>query len=78
MEKIEEIVKRIVIEEIKNEEIQNDDALLDNGMDSVTMINLVSILEEKFEIEFDPAKLTYETLRTINSISSYIKEELDK
>ncbi len=78
MEKIIETVRRIVIEEIQNDDIRNDATLLENGMDSITMINVVTILEEEFQIEFDPEKLTYETLKTINSISKYIQEELEK
>lgn len=78
MEEIIAIVRKVVIEQINDENIQNDDILLDNGMDSVVMIDMVTILEEEFDIEFAPEKLTYETLRTINTVSAYIDTEINK
>ena len=77
MNNIIDVVRRTVEEEIGNVEISNDDILLESGLDSISIINVVTTLEEKFDIEFDPGKLTYETLRTINSISEYILEELN-
>ena len=41
-------------------------------MDSVEMIQLVIELETHFEFEFEDEKLSYETLRSINTIVSYI------
>lgn len=51
---------------------KEDDILTECGMDSVEMIQLVIELETHFEFEFEDEKLSYETLRSINTIVSYI------
>lgn len=78
MEEIIAIVRKLVIEQSGDESIQNDDILVENGIDSVAMIDVVAMLEEEFDIEFAPEKLTYETLRTINTVSKYIDREINK
>lgn len=78
MEQIITMVRKAVIEQTHDESIKNDDILLESGIDSITIIDVVTMLEEVFDIEFEPSKLTYETLRTINTIGEYIYGEMNK
>lgn len=66
-------VREIITEYTGNKQIKNDDVLLETGVDSISMIEIVVIIEEKFGIEFNPENLNYETLKTINSICKYIE-----
>ena len=49
-----------------------DDVLLEYGIDSVSMIEIIIELEERFNIEFDPSALNYKLFKSIASISKYI------
>lgn len=77
MKKIRERIREIVIEYTGSDKIDNEDILLENGLDSISMIEIVTIIEDEYSIEFEPLKLNYETLRTIESISSYVETILN-
>ena len=64
-------IKEIIKNQIKVD-LNNDDLLLDNGVDSVSMINIVVDIENFFDIDFEPQDLNYKTLRTITDIANYI------
>lgn len=49
-----------------------DDILLDNGIDSISIIELIMKIEELFEIEFEMSKLNYKLLKSIRTISEHI------
>lgn len=73
---IENIKKDIItiIKEFLNKdfELQCDTVLSEIGVDSINIIQIVVLIEEKYGIEFEDEKLTYKTLHTVNSISEYI------
>ena len=75
MNYVSEIVRKIIVEHTNNSEIKDDDLLLENGIDSISMIEIVMGIEEKLEIEFEASKLNYETLKSINSICKYIESK---
>ena len=52
--------------------ISNDAILLDEGINSLIIIEIVVKIEERFNFEFEDEKLSYETLRTISSIAEYV------
>lgn len=58
--------------------LANDSPLSDAGIDSVGAIQLVIALEEEFNFEFEDEMLSYETLRSIDSISEYIFNCINK
>lgn len=74
-------IKRIVRELITAQDpniviIEDDEILTDRGFESIKIIELVVLLEDKFDFEFEIDMLSYETLRTISSISKYIYQRL--
>lgn len=75
MNYVSEIVRKIIVEYTNNSEIKDDDLLLENGIDSISMIEIVVGIEEELKIEFEASKLNYETLKSINSICKYIESK---
>lgn len=72
-EDIEVIVSNIIQDRINKKHcIANDAILLDEGIDSLTIIEVVVKIEESFNFEFEDENLSYKTLRSIDSISEYI------
>lgn len=53
-----------------------DIPLQEQGFDSMSIIQLVIILENYYSFEFAPENLSYETLRTISSISECIYQKI--
>lgn len=56
--------------------IGHDELLADNGIDSVAIIEIILELEEKFNVEFAPDQLNYQTLKCIRTIGEYFEKEL--
>ena len=52
--------------------------LLENGIDSVSIIEIIMNIEEKFNIEFEPSMLNYNLFKSINTISEYVYKHLSK
>lgn len=73
---IDKKIREIITEYTGNTQIKNDDVLLEVGVDSFSMIEIVVIIEEKLGIEFNPENLNYETLKSINSICKYVETEI--
>lgn len=73
MKDIENFVHKTVLDKLDGlTDFDNEDILQNIGMDSMKIIEVVLLLEEKYGFEFEPDKLSYETLRTVSSISKYI------
>jgi acyl carrier protein len=53
-------------------EMACDEVLIEHGIDSVSIIEIVMELEEMFNIEFDSSSLNYKLLKSMESISKYI------
>ncbi|NMA32099.1 MAG: hypothetical protein GX941_09900 [Candidatus Methanofastidiosa archaeon] len=75
---IMEKVKQIIVSQTEKDDLGYDDLLLENGIDSVSMIEILVDIEETFGIEFDNTKLNYSLLRSIKSISEYAKSVMEK
>ncbi len=67
-----DLIKKIEVDILnidKCEAISLDTDLVDTGiMDSLTMVELVSKLEDEYKIEIDVDDITPDSFRTINSI----------
>ena len=71
-----DIVQKVVASYIDGKLIGYDELLADNGIDSASIIEIVIELEEIFNIEFSPERLNYQTLKSINTISDYLKVKI--
>ena len=64
-------VRKIIKEQI-NVDLKDNDLLLENGVDSIYLINIVFELENYFYVEFEPEMLNYKTLKSITDIAKCI------
>lgn len=65
------MIQKIIYERVSLN-INYDELLYENGIDSVEMIDLLMDIEEKFDIEFDPSALNYRILKSIRTIGEYV------
>ncbi len=72
LKEILQTVYRIVNNHAGQTTIGIDDILMENGFDSVSIIDLVIKIEDAFGIEFDNSKMTYDSLKSIRAISESI------
>lgn len=67
----------IIIEVCEDESIRNNikeiDLLEDDILDSLAFINLISRLEEEFNIEIQPTQINPDTWRKVSSIVELVK-----
>ena len=73
---MEDKVIDIIVEISENEEIRNNleiDLIESEIIDSLGFINLISRLEEEFDIEIQPTQVKPETWRSVSSIVELIK-----
>lgn len=75
-----EIMNRIqqLIFDRFNSRISYDSPILENGITSMNIIELIVDIEEEYNIEFDANALNYRLLRTIKTISEYVFEQINK
>lgn len=79
-EEIEKSLRKIIKEVLELskpvEEICNDDDLSELGMNSITAIELVVEVEEKYDFEFNDEDLLVDNFKTINRLVSYIEKRI--
>ena len=60
------------------ETLTNTDSLLENGIiDSVRMLELISFLEQQYNIKVDDDDLYPENFDTLAAIENYVKRRMD-
>lgn len=74
-EKVIELVKNALLldSNFDNEELEKSD-LLAWGMDSVTAIQLIIMLESEFDIQFNDEDLMLTTVQSVDSIVSTVRK----
>lgn len=74
-EKVIELVKNALLldSNFDNEELEKSD-LLTWGMDSVTAIQLIIMLESEFDIQFNDEDLMLTTVQSVDSIVSTVRK----
>lgn len=66
-------VKSVICETLTLETITNEEDLIDSGLiDSLSLINLMVMLEEEFNIRIEPDDLNIEDYRSVLSISEMV------
>jgi acyl carrier protein len=78
MKDVKEELKKFIIEEIADdsEEIEYTSPLMSSGIiDSISSLQLVSFIEDNFNIEFLPHEVTQENLENINTIVEFIESK---
>jgi len=76
---IDQSLKELIVErlflDIAPGDIETDEALSEYGVDSFLLLELIVALEEMFEIQFEQADITSETLRSVSSLMELIKQK---
>lgn len=75
-----DVVKKFLLDQeyvIQDEVLDETDSLLERGLiDSVGIINLVSLLEETYRIEIDDDDLMPENFDSLNAIKNYVENKI--
>ena len=78
------IIERLKLEDIKPEDVSDNDPIFDEGLglDSLDALDLVLLLEKEFNIRITDPQQARNILSTINTLADYILDhgsvELDK
>ena len=75
------LVRGYVLEELLPDEdpdrLERETPLLSTGvLDSISVLRLVSFLEERLGVEFEPWELTEENLETVGRIAALVESKL--
>ena len=63
----------VAIDDIINE----NDKLVDLGMNSMEFIQIITCIEEEFQIEFEPEVMLESNFETINHFVNYIRRKIE-
>lgn len=77
---ISQYIKKFIKEELQvNNDIIDTTSLFNEKLiDSLGLVSLVSFIEEKFDIKIKSEEINEENFDSIESISNYIKKNLNK
>lgn len=73
-ERVLQIIKSQFTEKLLEKDVFDGD-LVGLGIDSISFISLILMLEEEFEIEFDDSVLTIQDLSNVDEIVNYIEKK---
>jgi acyl carrier protein len=79
MADMEQGLKELIVErlflDIDPADIQNDVELVDYGVDSFLLLELIVAIEEMFEVKFEQADITSETLKSVSTLAELIRSK---
>ena len=77
--KIKDILVNDLDANINANEITNEISLYDDGLglDSISIINLIVLIEKKFEISFDESEISAKLFGSINNLAEAIAPKLN-
>ena len=73
-DKIIDIIIEVCEDESLRDNIKEIDLLENDVLDSLAFINLMSRLEEEFNIEIQPTQISPDTWRSVSSIAELVKK----
>lgn len=79
-EDIKEVVRGYLLQNLfdsgSGDELTDSTPLISGGiLDSISTLQLVSFLEEKFKIEFRPNEVDQDNLNTISRIANFVRSK---
>ena len=80
MEKIKESIKKFVLDNFlfgaEEDALKNDDSFLEKGIvDSTGVLEVVSFIEDEFNISVSDEELVPENLDTIDNLAGFVKRK---
>jgi acyl carrier protein len=77
MAEMEQDLKALIVErlflDLDPAAIQNDVELVEYGVDSFLLLELIVAIEEMFEVKFEQADITSETLKSVSTLAALIR-----
>ncbi len=74
---MEQALKELIVErlflDIDSGEIQNDVELAEYGVDSFLLLELIVAIEEMFDVKFEQADITSETLKSVAALAALVR-----
>lgn len=65
-------VQDLLLDQGDAAEIGVDDDLLSSGLDSMSLIGLITFIEQTFDVHVPPEDVTIESFSTIGNIATYL------
>jgi len=81
MTEIEQEIRKYLTEEFlfgRSETLNDDTPLLGNVIDSQGVIELVSFVQQRFQIEVDDAEVTTDNMATLKSLVALVEKKLQR
>ena len=84
MQDIEGNIRKIIIEKLdlgkKVKQVTDETPLIDGGlnMDSINVLELISLIEEKFGITVRDEDINIELLGNIGSLAAYVRKQMQQ
>jgi len=81
MTEIEQEIRNYLTEEFlfgRSETLNDDTPLLGNVIDSQGVIELVSFVQQRFQIEVDDAEVTTDNMATLKSLVALVEKKLQR
>jgi len=77
IDQLKEIIAEELDANIQLAEIEVDTPLLEDGLglDSIAIVELITLIEERFAIEFSEDDLTMEAFASIRTLSQWIEQK---
>ncbi|HEX9059547.1 MAG TPA: acyl carrier protein [Clostridia bacterium] len=75
--RLNKIIRAIAEDKEAFVELRPEDNLMESGLNSVSFIKLVVLIEAEFEFDFDEYGLFFNNFETLNDIISYIQSRMD-
>lgn len=74
---MEQALKELIVErlflDIDPTEIQDDVELAEYGVDSFLLLELIVAIEEMFDVKFEQADITSETLKSVAALAALVR-----
>jgi acyl carrier protein len=76
---IESELKELIVErlflDLDPSEIEDETELAEYGVDSFLLLELIVAMEEMFEVQFEQADITTETLKSVKALADLIRSK---
>ena len=69
-------IKRMLLELLNKEDLDEEQELLSVGLDSLNVIKLIVMLEETFSIRFEDEDLQLKYFHSIDTLSNFVTSKL--
>ncbi len=79
LEKLKEIIINELDVNLKLDDIDENVSLFEDGigLDSVTIMEFISLIESKFDIQFSDEDLDFQQFKDLNTLAAFVTNKID-